>query len=106
MSVVDVSSKDAVLEALREFDELGEEAFLREHGFGPAKWWVLVHEGKQYPSKAILGVAYTKQYPDRPTLREGGTYSGGEATVVRKLRELGFTVERLDKADPVTTDIR
>src|SRR4051812_34670862 len=95
MGIAEVS-QGAVLEAIAEFDELGSEAFLSKYGYRNALTWVLLHDGKEYPSKAILGVAYSKQFPDRVPLRETGTYTGGVDSVVRRLRALGFTAERRD----------
>lgn len=95
MPIGDLSSREAVLQAIAEFDELGEDEFLQRYGYRRALRWLLRFEGKEYPSKAIAGVAYSKQYPDRVSLRETGQITGGEHSVVRKLRELGFEVERL-----------
>ena len=46
---------DAVIEAINEYDRLGQDVFLREYGFHPAREYVLVHDGKSYDSKAIVG---------------------------------------------------
>jgi len=47
-----------VLAAVQESDRLGREAFRRQHGFGPARCYMLVHDGKAYDSRAIVGVAH------------------------------------------------
>ncbi len=46
-------------------------------------------------SKAVAGVAYGKQFPDRGPLRSDD-FSGGEETVRPVLEKLGFTVVMLN----------
>ena len=63
MAFHDMKNRQSVLQAMEEFDRLGREEFLRKYGFGPAREYVLVHEGKQYDSKAIVGAAHGYEYP-------------------------------------------
>jgi 5-methylcytosine-specific restriction protein A len=84
-------TRDAVLAAIAEYDHLGREAFLEKYGFGQARQYVLVHNGKRYDSKAIVGVAYGLLTGNTPLT--ASDFSGGEATVGRLLRRRGFTVE-------------
>ena len=42
-----------VLEAVAEYDRLGQEAFLEKYDFGKALTYRLVYDGKSYDSKAI-----------------------------------------------------
>jgi 5-methylcytosine-specific restriction protein A len=84
-------TREAVLAAIAEYDQLGQEVFLRRYGFHPARQYVLVHDGKRYDSKAIVGVAYGF-LPGNNALTSGD-FSGGEATVGGLLRKLGFTVQ-------------
>lgn len=44
---------ESVLKTVAEHDVLGREAFLSKYGFGEARSYVLVHEGREYDSKAI-----------------------------------------------------
>ncbi|GAA4717160.1 DUF3578 domain-containing protein [Sphingomonas lutea] len=88
MSVNLLTSREAVLEAIREWDELGRSAFLQKYGYGSAKSYFVQHDGKAYDSKAIAGVAVGKQFPDRGPLRND-EFSGGEV-VRQKLSALGF----------------
>ena len=90
MALSDLTA-DAVLKAIAEFDQLEREAFLERYGFGPARSYFLVHEGRQYDSKAIAGVAHRFARPDEGALT-ADSFSGGEATVAAKLDELGFVV--------------
>lgn len=99
MSLSGLNDPSAVLRAIAECDDLGQTAFLAKHGFRPAKGYFLVHEGRHYDSKAIAGVAANIQHPDRTPLR-GSDFSGGDATVRRKLEELGFKVVSLDELSP------
>lgn len=87
--VLENVTASAVSAALREYDELGREAFLDKYRFGAARGYFVVHEGRQYDSKAIAGAAhgYATGEPLAPS-----QFSGGEATVARTLRTLGFTV--------------
>jgi hypothetical protein len=81
-----------VLRAIAEYDELGAAAFLDKYGYGSARSYFLVHQGRRYDSKAIAGVAYGYEFPDRAPLR-ATEFSGGEAAVQPVLERLGFQVE-------------
>jgi hypothetical protein len=91
MALSELTSHEAVLAAIKEFDELGREAFLKKHGFGPARHVFIEHGNQHYDSKAIAGVAYGNQFPDRGPLRSS-EFSGGEDTVGHVLERLGFKV--------------
>jgi hypothetical protein len=86
-----LTSRDAVLKAMDEADKLGREAFLRKFQFGKALKYHLYAAGKQYDSKAIVGVAYGFQHPDEGALTST-SFSGGETQAARVLRKLGFIV--------------
>ena len=90
MSVTDVTCQDAVRAAAREFDALGEEAFLYEYDFGPVSDWVVVIDGRPYPAKALLGAAHGHQYPDAGPLADSDFSETWE--IAKRLRELGFEV--------------
>jgi hypothetical protein len=87
----DLTERSAVLQAIAEFDELGRDAFLAHYGYGPARSYFVVHDGKWYDSKAIAGVAAGKQIPASGPLA-ASDFSGGEATVKAKLESLAFKV--------------
>lgn len=93
MTTAEVTSPDAVRAAAREFDALGEDAFLYEYGYGPASDCVVVIEGRSYPAKALLGAAHGHQYPDIGPLTDSDF--GGLSETVTKLRDLGFEVRGL-----------
>lgn len=79
----------SVLEAMAEYDRLGQEEFLRKFGFGRARSYWLDHEGRRYDSKAIAGAAHG--FATGRALRSGD-FVGGDRTVKRRLEELGFRV--------------
>lgn len=96
MPLSELTEPSAVRKAIAEFDELGRDRFLLKHGFGPARGYLLVENGKKYDSKAIAGVAYGYQFPDIGPLTNrqfsGGVSQNGAAT---RLRELGFDILEL-----------
>lgn len=91
MALGDLTDREAVVAAVRESDELGRDAFLAKYGFGRAKHWMLLVDGRQYDSKAIVAAAHGLQHPHLGPLR-ASDFSGGQDTVVRKLRDLDFEV--------------
>jgi hypothetical protein len=97
VGLADLTDPEAVRAAIREYDELGQEAFLDRYGFGAARDWVLVYDGREYDSKAIVGAAHGVQHPERGPLRPGD-FTGGRHTTVAKLRSLGFEVRSLADA--------
>lgn len=92
----DLTDPKAVLKAIQEYDQLGQSVFLERYGFGKARNFILLHSGRRYDSKAIVGAAYGHQFgkPLKPT-----DFSGGRATVVPLLSDLGFGVVALDVND-------
>jgi 5-methylcytosine-specific restriction enzyme A len=80
-----------ILAAIEEYDALGQEGFLAKYGFDRSRAYLLIHDGKTYDSKAVVGAAHGVGHGDQPL--SAGQFSGGEATVGRLLRRLGFTVE-------------
>ncbi|MBV2366848.1 HNH endonuclease [Streptomonospora nanhaiensis] len=77
---------------MAECDRLGREAFLDHYGYKPARAYVVVHLGREYDSKAIVGVAHRYVEGGGGTALRPSEFSGGEQTVGRRLRELGFDV--------------
>jgi hypothetical protein len=51
-------TREAILAAIAEYDRLGQDEFLSRHGFDRARSYLLIHDGKAYDSKAIVGVAH------------------------------------------------
>lgn len=78
-------SREAVLDAMAQADELGEAAFLKAHGYRASKVYRISHDGKTYPSKAIVGVALGLP---------ASKFFGGVAQTVPALLRIGFAVTR------------
>jgi len=89
LSLSQLTSREAVITAIREYDDLGKDTFLAKYGFGEARSYFLIHDEKEYDSKAIVGVAYKNQFG---ALLAAQAFSGGHATVEKKLQSLGFIV--------------
>ncbi len=51
-------TRDSVLQAIAECDQLGSEVFRARYGFGSARSYFIEHNGSRYDSKAISGVAH------------------------------------------------
>src|SRR5690606_33035187 len=88
----DLKSRRAVMAAFAEFDRLGPEAFHARYGYRAADTYTARYEGREYPSKAIVGVAYGFQYPDQGPLTSD-QFSGGKAAAAGHLARLGFVVD-------------
>ena len=89
MGLGDIKYED-IIAATEEFRRLGRDTFLQTYGFGRARSYELVLDSFRYDSKAIVGVAHGYATGD---FLSAGDFSGGAATVARRLRELDFVVE-------------
>ncbi len=85
MSLEDRTTPARLRAVLREARDRGRDAFLAEHGYGPARNYFVVAKGMrgEYDSKAIFGVACGMTHDQ---------FSGGEKTVVPALERQGFQV--------------
>lgn len=92
MTIANIIDPAPVLQAIAEFEELGQKSFLTKYGFGSSKSYWLLHDGRRYDSKAIIGAAHGYARPDLGPLH-AADFSGGYSTVKRKLEELGFEIE-------------
>lgn len=92
-------SRWAIEAALDEFVRIGRDAFLQKYRFGPARDHFVTHpvSGAACDSKAVVGAAYGLQFPEHGPLRPQD-FSGGQATVVRVLRVLGFELKDVTTA--------
>ena len=91
----DLVTRPHVLRALHEYDRLGAERFFAEHGFTPTTTYELIWEQRRYPPKAILGAAYESATGQK--LRSAD-FEGGKTGAVRVLGELGFSVQKKQRA--------
>ncbi|MER5481468.1 hypothetical protein ABT026_31500 [Streptomyces sp. NPDC002734] len=90
MALADIT-RTAVEQAIREYDRLGQDAFLERHGFGRSRQYLLVHDGRDYDSKAILGVAHGF-LPGRAPLTPDEFSGGVNGKTVDHLQRLGFEI--------------
>jgi hypothetical protein len=83
-------TRDDVVRAIAEYDQLGPAPFFAAHGFGPTTTYDLVWDERRYPPKAILGTAYELATGQRLA---SGDFEGGKDGAVAVLGKLGFTVQ-------------
>jgi len=96
-------TRQHVLQALAEYDARGGEEFLEVYGFGPSRGYTLIHEGRSYDSRAVLGVAHRFATGRLATSDE---FNGGMQGAVAILRKRGFEVTEpasASRATPVRT---
>jgi hypothetical protein len=75
-------SRADVLQAMKEYDRLGPEAFYSAHGFAPTTTYDLIWDERRYPPKAILGTAYELATGERLA---SGDFEGGKSGAVSVL---------------------
>jgi hypothetical protein len=92
-----------VIRAIEEYDRLGQDHFLAQHGFGRATAYLLIYRGQGYDSKAILGVAYKLATGVRIGPED---FSGGVSGAAWVLRGLGFEIRDTRNAPGHRTDDR
>lgn len=86
------ATRDDVLAAIALCDEIGQDYFLESLGYRDSVRYHLRHDGRSYPSKAILGVALGLNSED---------FFGGARETVKFLGELGFHVRNSDTGEVV-----
>jgi len=91
MAMKDITSPQAILSAVAEYDRLGQEAFLAKYGCGRAKNYLLIVDGREYDSKAIVVAAHGYQFPQEGSLSPSTFHHGG-IPVKLLLESLGFEV--------------
>ena len=89
-----------ILQALADYDSRGGKEFLEVYGFTPSRGYTLVHEGRSYDSKAILGVAHRFATGRLATSEE---FHGGVLGAVAILRKCGFEVSEPASATPASS---
>ncbi|MFF7447189.1 MULTISPECIES: HNH endonuclease [unclassified Streptomyces] len=82
-------TRAGILQAIAEHDRVGRETFLDTYGFRAAASYLLLHEGREYDSKAIAGVAHLYDFGEA---LKPSQFSGGLKAAVAWLRREGFTV--------------
>jgi hypothetical protein len=92
VSFWDVVGQEHVRQAVAQYDRLGQDEFLARSGFGRARAYLLIVDGKSYDSKAILGVAYGMATGSPLGPKD---FSGGAQGAAAVLRSLGFEVRNV-----------
>ncbi|QNN52351.1 hypothetical protein [Nocardioides mesophilus] len=85
----DLVNRSHVLKAMGEYDSLGDREFLRRYGFRRSVAYTVWHSGREYDSKAILGVAYMYA---TGTPAMSSEFSGGMDGAAKVLEDRGFDV--------------
>lgn len=85
-----ITDRNAVERAMDEFDEIGRHAFLKKHGFGPARRFFVLPDEKKYNSKAIYGAAHKNEFTEDGDVLPRD-FTGGEHFVKLRLEALGFS---------------
>ena len=85
-------TRQHVLAAIHEYDEIGQDEFLSRYGFAPSTDYVLRHGNNSYDSKAIVGAAlgYATGTPATSTEFSGGKTGAAKVLLHRarlRLRE-------------------
>jgi len=83
-------TRDDVLRAIQEYDQLGPKPFFSAYGFGPTTTYDLIWDERRYPPKAILGADCELAMGQRLA---SGDFEGGKDGAVAVLGKLGFTVQ-------------
>ncbi|WP_394754154.1 hypothetical protein [Crenothrix sp.] len=96
-----ISDRECVIQAINEFTELGQVAFLGKYKGGRALRYFLLYEGQQYNCRSILCAAYAHQFKHPIPRRQMNDPKNSISDV---LKRLGFDV--LDnRADNVTSGV-
>lgn len=91
MTWTELNNAEAVKKALKEFDDLGRDAFLKKYGFGRSARFVVSHQGREYDAKAVIGAAHGHQFPEKGPLKSAD-FPSSERAVKGTLERLGFSV--------------
>ncbi|MGY4644230.1 hypothetical protein [Cellulomonas sp. URHB0016] len=89
MATFSAVTRQHVLQAIAEYDSRGEEDFLGVYGYIPSADYTLQHNGRDYDSQAILGVAHRYATGRLAAAHE---FSNGPSGTSAILRKRGFEV--------------
>jgi hypothetical protein len=93
-------TRQHVLAAIREYDEVGQDDFLGRYGFAPSQEYVLRHADQSYDSKAILGAAVGHA---TGTAATSADVSSTKSRATKVLRDLDFDVLSPEKLASVAS---
>lgn len=89
MATFSAVSRQHILQAIAEYDSRGADDFLGVYGFTASTAYPLVHEGRDYDSRAVLGVAH-RYATGRLAIAD--EFGDGPAALAALLRRRGFEV--------------
>lgn len=89
-------TRQHVLAAINEYDEVGQDEFLGRYGFAPSREHVVRHANNSYDSKALLGAALGYATGTAATTEE---FSTSKTAAAKVLRDLDFDVLSPAKAE-------
>lgn len=95
-TIARITDREAVEDALSEFDRIGRFTFLEKYGFGEAREYFLVTDTGTYDSKAIFAAAYEREHGVRLSSDD---FSGGRHGAAQWLADLGYTIPELDSKE-------
>jgi len=77
-------SRQHVLQAIDEYDSRGDTGFLDVYGFEPLPGYALLHDGRSYDLRAVVGVAHRLATGRLATSEEFGSSADGAVAILRK----------------------
>ena len=89
MATFSAVTRQHVLQAIAEYDSRGREDFLGVYGYEPSDEYTIQHNGRDYDSQAILGVAHRYATGRLAAAHE---FSNGPSGMSAILRKRGFEV--------------
>jgi hypothetical protein len=91
LALAELTSPQAVEQALDEFDQLGRDAFLEKYGFGRARRYFIRRDGSTTTRRLLREPPSASSIQSEAPLRSN-EFTGGEHGAKAKLEELGFDV--------------
>lgn len=82
-------SRTHVLQAMEEYDRIGDREFLRRYGFHRSRVYTVWNGGQEYDARAILGAAY---FHSTGSPAGAGDFVDGEQGAAQVLKEKGFDI--------------
>ena len=92
LRVVDGLTREAVLSALADFDQLGREEFLGRYGQRPSRSRWIQHDGRQYDMKPVWRAAFGHMDATGALARDDPKYFLSSDLVQKHLEALGFEI--------------
>lgn len=96
-------TRQHVLSAIHEYDEVGQDEFLDRYGFAPSREYVLRHADHSYDSQAVLGAALRYATGTAATADELSSSRTGAAKALRNLDFEVLSPQKAESAKPVPT---